>query len=194
MAISRDKKEQLVQEYVEQIKRSEAIIVTGYHGLKVSEMQQLRTKIREADGAFYVVKNTLAQHALKEANLPAIDDLLAEPVGIGFCRNNVAGVAKAIIDFSKQNDLLKIKGGILGNKTLDETAVKSLASLPSISVLRAQLLGLINAPASRLVGVLAGGVRQLASVINAYAEKKSEPITETEVVTTEVGATEVAVA
>ncbi len=174
MAISRDKKEQLVQEYVTELKRSEGVIVTGYKGLKVSELEQLRTKIRETDGAFYVVKNTLAQHAIQQANLPAIDEILSGPVGISFCHSNVAGVAKIIIDFSKQKESLKIKGGLLGNKSLDETEVRSLANLPSISILRGQLLGLINAPASRLVGVLASGVRQLASVINAYVDKNKE--------------------
>lgn len=174
MAISREKKEELIGGYLDQLNVSEAVIITGYRGLKVSQVEQLRKKVREADGSFTIVKNTLAERALKEAGLPVVEEMLTGPVGIGFCRNNVSGVAKAITDFAKQNELLTIKGGLLGNRVIDEVGVKNLANLPSLDVLRAQLLGLINAPASQLVGVVAGGVRQLVNVFNAYAEKDAE--------------------
>lgn len=174
MAISRDKKEVLVKEYLDQLNGSEAVIITSYSGLRVSQVEQLRRKIREAEGSFAVVKNTLAERALKEAGLPVVEEMLTGPVGIGFCHHNVSGVAKAITDFSRQNELLAIKGGLLGSRVIDEAGVKNLANLPSLDVLRAQLLGLINAPASQLAGVVAGGVRQLVNVFNAYAEKDAE--------------------
>ena len=175
MAISRAKKEELIEKYVEQLNKSEAIIITEYRGLKVKDLQQLRAKIREANGSFAVVKNTLAQRALAEAGLPTPEKLLAGPVGIGFCGNNIPGVAKAIADFAKDYEVMQIKGGLLGNRVIDETGVRNLAKLPSLEVLRAQLLGVINAPASQLVGVLAGGVRQLVNVVHAYSEKSSAP-------------------
>jgi large subunit ribosomal protein L10 len=178
MAISRKKKEELVQEYVDLLNSSEAVIFTNYSGLSVSEIQQLRAKIREAEGSFSVVKNTLARRALEEVGLPVADDILIGPIGIGFCHQNVTGVAKAISEFSKSNEFLAIRGGLMGDRVIDEAAIKSLASLPSIEVLRAQLLGLINAPASQLAGVVAGGVRQLVNVFNAYSEKGSEAPTE----------------
>jgi large subunit ribosomal protein L10 len=174
LAISRDKKEVLVKEYLDQLNVSEAVIITSYSGLRVSQVEQLRRKIREAEGSFAVVKNTLAERALKEAGLPVVEEMLTGPVGIGFCHHNVSGVAKAITDFSRQNELLAIKGGLLGNRVIDEAGVKNLANLPSLDVLRAQLLGLISAPASQLAGVVAGGVRQLVNVVNAYAEKEAE--------------------
>lgn len=174
MAISRDKKEVLVKEYLDQLNVSEAVIITSYSGLRVSQVEQLRRKIREAEGSFAIVKNTLAERALKEAGLPVVEEMLTGPVGIGFCHHNVSGVAKAITDFSKQNELLAIKGGLLGSRVIDEAGVKNLANLPSLDVLRAQLLGLISAPASQLAGVVAGGVRQLVNVVNAYAEKEAE--------------------
>ncbi len=174
MPISRAKKEQLIQEYVEQLNNSEAVIITDYRGLKVVELQELRAKIREAEGSFAIVKNTLARRALSEAGLPVADEMLIGPMGIGFCKHNVGGVAKAIVDFAKKNELLTIKGGLMDDKILDEALVKNLASLPSIDVLRARLLGLINAPATQLAGVLAGSVRQLVNVFNAYSEKDSE--------------------
>jgi large subunit ribosomal protein L10 len=100
--------------------------------------------------------------------------MMTGPVGICFCRQNIPGVTKAITDFAKANELLVVKGGLMGDQFIDEAAIKSLASLPPLEVLRAQLLGVINAPASQLAGVLSGGVRQLVNVFNAYSEQSSE--------------------
>jgi len=175
LAISREKKTELVAKYVERIKESDAIIVTDYRGLTVPDIQELRGKIREAEGSYAVVKNTLARRALEDAGLPAIDDMLIGPVGLGFCHQNVPGVAKAITRFAKDNEALEVKGGLMGDAIIDEAAVKKLADLPSIDVLRAQILGLINAPATQLTGVIAGSVRQVINVVNAYAEKDGEP-------------------
>ena len=174
LAISRQKKEELVNEYVERLNDSEAIIITDYRGLSVPEMQELRAVIRQAEGSFTVVKNTLVQLAIKEAGLPEIDEMLIGPVGIGFCQQNVTGVAKAVADFAKKNEILAVKGGLMGAQVMTEAEIKSLASLPSIEVLRAQLLGLINAPATQLTGVVASSVRQLVNVVNAYAENEAD--------------------
>lgn len=178
MAISREKKEQLVQKYVDQLKESEAVILADYRGLTVGQLQELRGKIREAEGSFAVVKNTLAQRALTDAGLPVPEEMLFGPVGIGFCGNNIPGVAKAVADFAKANEALEIKGGLMGDKVLTEGDVKNLAKLPSLDVLRAQMLGLINAPATQLVGVVAGGVRQMVNVLNAYSEQGAEAAAE----------------
>lgn len=176
MAISREKKEDLVATYVERLVDCDGIIVTEYRRMTVAQVQQLRAKIREADGSFLIVKNTLARRALAEAGWPSIDEMLTGPIGIGFCAKNVPGVAKAVTDFAKSNETVIVKGGLMGQTVINEAEVKQLASLPSLEVLRAQLLGVINAPASQLVGVIAGGVRQLVNVVNAYAEKEAEPV------------------
>ena len=185
LAISREKKEELVAQYVQEINDSEGIIITEYRGLSVPQLQELRAKIREAQGSYAVVKNTLAKRALEEVGLPTADDLLTGPVGLGFCHQNLPGVAKVMTDFAKGNDLMVIKGGLIGKSVIDEAGVKELTKLPPIEVVRAQLLGLLNTPASQLVGtlnapasqfvgVLSGGVRQLVNVLNAYASKNPE--------------------
>ena len=178
MAISRKKKEELVQNYIDRLSGSEAVIITDYRGLTVSELQELRNKVREADGSFAVVKNTLAHRALTETGLSVPKDLLFGPIGIGFCGNNIPGVAKAFAEFAKKNEELAIRGGLMGAKVISADDVKNLAKLPSLDVLRAQMLGLINAPASQLVGVVAGGVRQVVNVLNAYSEKGAEATAE----------------
>ena len=160
MAITREKKE--------------ALFITDYRGLKVPEIQELRAKIREADGSYLVVKNTLARRALEDAGLPQLDEMLTGPVAISFCHQNIPGVAKAVTDFAKANEALSIRGGLMGQQIIDVKAVESLADLPSIDVLRAQILGLLNAPASQLVGVVSGGVRQLVNVFNVYAEEAEQ--------------------
>ena len=170
MAISRAQKEELVRNYVEQLNNSEALIITDYRGLTVGDLEQLRAKIREVEGSFLVVKNTLIQRALTEAGLPISEEMLTGPIGIGFCGQNIPGVAKAITDFAKNNQSMVVKGGLMGEHIIDEAAVNSLARLPSLETLRAQLLGLINTPASQLAGVLGGSVRQVVNVINAYSE------------------------
>ena len=175
MAITREKKEELVQEYIERLNSSEAVIITDYRGLTVPEMQELRAEIRKVEGSFSVVKNSLARLALQEAGLPVVDKMLIGPVGIGFCNQNMTGVAKAVTNFAKVNDRLEIKGGLIGDQVLDEAAIKNLASLPTIEVLRAQLLGVINAPATQLAGIVAGSIRQVVNVVNAYAEKETDP-------------------
>ena len=178
MAITRKKKEELVQEYVDRLNESEAVIITDYRGLTVTQLQSLRAEIRKAEGSYAVVKNTLIQRALEETGLPVPADMLFGPVGISFCHKNVTGVAKAVTDFAKQNDTLAVKGGLMGTQVINGDAVTNLANLPSLEVLRAQLLGLINAPASRLAGVVAGSVRQVVNVVNAYAEKEKDAAAE----------------
>ena len=178
MAITREKKEELVKEYVERLNESEAIIITDYRGLTVTQIQSLRAEIRKAEGSYAVVKNTLVQRALEEVGLPVPEEMLIGPVGISFCHKNITGVAKAVTEFAKENEILAVKGGVMGKKVINEDAIKSLASLPSIDVLRAQLLGLINAPASQLAGVVAGSVRQLVNVVNAYADKEKDAAAE----------------
>jgi len=178
LAISREKKEQLVAGYVEKLQASEAVIITDYRGLTVPDIQELRGKIRDAEGSYVVVKNTLAKLAVEQAGLPAIDEMITGPVGIGFCASNVPGVAKVITDFAKDHETLTVKGGLMGETLLDEAAVKSLASLPSLEVLQAQILGLINTPATQLAGVVASSVRQVINVVNAYAETDKEATAE----------------
>ncbi len=189
MAISRDKKSAFVEKHVALLQDSDGFVITEYRGLTVGQLEELRGKIREAEGSFAVVKNTLARVALNEVGLPIPEDLLKGPVGIAFGNKNIPGVAKAVLDFAKDNELLVVKGGMIGESIIDVDSVKALTDLPSIDVLRAQLLGLLNTPASQLVGVfnapatefvgvLSGGVRQVLNVLNAYSQKGPDEATE----------------
>jgi large subunit ribosomal protein L10 len=173
LALTKERKEELVAEYREMFAKSLALILTDYRGLPMSGMSALRGKVREASGEFHITKNTLAALALKEAGRPVPDEMFAGPTAMGFVFDDVAGVAKAIVDFARDSQFVTIKGGLLGDRVLTAQDVEALASLPPLPIVRAQLLGLLSAPASRLAGVVAGGVRQVVNVVKAYADKDS---------------------
>lgn len=174
MAITKKRRSELVQEYGELLKKSEALIITSYSGINMKGIDTLRGKVRDAAGEFHIVKNTLAALALKEAGLPVPEEMLTGSSAIGFAFKDVPGVAKAITDFAKDSEFVKVKGAVMGSKTLSVKQVEALASLPPLPVVRAQLLGLLNTPATRLTGAIAGGVRQLVNVVKAYADKEQE--------------------
>lgn len=172
MAISKERKEELVTQYKELIGNSRALILADYGGMSVKRMEGLRAKVRDANGAFYVTKNTLLKIALEETGQPVPDELLLGQVATGFALGEVPSLAKALVDFAKEEDNLKLKGGIMEGEMLSTDQVESLASLPSLDELRAQIIGLINGPAQNIAGVIAGGVRQVVNVLDAYARSE----------------------
>jgi large subunit ribosomal protein L10 len=171
LAISKKKKVQLVEGYSELLGKSQAVFLTQYQGISVNELHVLRKKLREANSRYTVAKNTLVRKSLNDAGIDGVDDLLRDPTGMVFCFGDPPPTAKILVEFAKGSELLSIKGGVLGNKVLSAAEVENLAKLPPLEVIRAQLLGVISAPATQLAGVLASGVRQIINVINAYAEK-----------------------
>ena len=178
MAISKDRKEELVAQYKDLIEQSDAIFLTEYGGMSVKDMQALRGKLREADGKYYVTKNTLFSLALQETNQPAPDDLLVGQVATSFAMGEAPSLAKALVKFAEDEDNLMIKGGIMDNQVLSVADIEALAKLPSLDQLRAQIIGLIDGPARGLVSTLNNGVRQVVNVVDAYAKSEdAEPET-----------------
>lgn len=174
MAISKKRKDELVAQYSELIKQSQAMFLTEYTGLNVKQMQELRGEVRKADGTYHVTKNTLMLHALREAGLPAPEEMLQGQLATGFALNEVPTLAKTLIDYAKKEEQLSIRGAILGDDILNRDQIETLAKLPSKDELRAQIIGLIQAPAQNIAGVLAGGVRQVVNVIDAYAKQEEQ--------------------
>ncbi len=149
---------------------SGAVVVTHYLGLTVAEMTDLRTRLRKEGAALKVVKNRLAQKAMDGSAGEAGDRLFKGPVAIAFAKDPVAA-AKVVTQYAKDNDKFTVVGAILGDSVLNVDGVKSLATLPSLDQLRGQLIGLIQAPATKIAGVLQAPAGQLARVFNAYAKK-----------------------
>ncbi len=150
---------------------SGAVVVTHYMGLTVAEMTDLRLRLRKEGASLKVVKNTLVQKALGGVAGEAGDALFKGPVAIAYGSDPVSA-AKVVTQYAKDNEKFTVVGGILGQTTiLDKAAVTSLATLPSLDQIRARLVGLLNAPATKIAGILQAPAGQLARVIQAHASK-----------------------
>ncbi len=171
MAKSKQQKEAMLAEYSEWLEKSQAVMLVEYTGVKMRDLDAIRARAREAGGEFHIVKNTLAKLALEKCGYTVPADFSEKSTAIGFAFTDAAGFAKALTEVTKGMEAIKIKGGFLGSQALDTRAVKSLANLPPLPVIRAQLLGVLQAPASRLVRTLAEPGRSLAYVVKEYSEK-----------------------
>lgn len=170
MAISREKKEELVQEYQELLEGSRGMILTGYSGLTVRDTEQLRAEIRKVGGEFHIVKNSLVALAMENAGLTPPEKAFEGTTAIGFADADIPGVAKAMVDLAKDMGVLQIKGGIVEGRVHDSGQIERLAELPALPELRAKLLGLIGQPSANVVNTLAGSMRQFLTVMKSHAE------------------------
>jgi large subunit ribosomal protein L10 len=146
------------------------VVVTRPNGLTVAEVTDLRRRMRAAGATYKVAKNRLAGLALEGTRFDGIAPMLKGPTALAWSKDPVA-VAKAAVEFARINDKFTVLGGALGTQTLDAAGVKALSELPSLDALRAKLLGLLAAPATRIAGVLQAPGGQLARVLAAYAKK-----------------------
>lgn len=171
MALKKERKEELVAEYADLINQSKAIIFTEYRGLSNRNLTDLRVKVREAGGVFHVTKLTLFKRALEATGNLIPEMLSGAPLAIGFCIDEIPAVAKALSEYSDNSELFVIRGGLTEGALMSAKQVKALADLPPFDVMRAQLLGLLDAPAANLVGVIQASVAQVVNVLNAYIEE-----------------------
>lgn len=148
------------------------VVITRNLGMSVAQSTDLRTKMRDAGASYKVAKNRLARLALNDTDYSGLSDLLTGPTAIAYSTDPVAA-AKAAVDFAKTTDKIEIVGGSMGGQLLDEAGVKALASMPSLDELRAKLIGLVNAPATKIAQVVNAPAAKLARVFGAYAAKEA---------------------
>jgi len=171
--VDRTEKEDLVATLHQTFDESAMVVVTHYSGLTVSEMGDLRDRMRETGAKFRVTKNRLTRLALKDTKCEALSDLFTGPTAIAYSDDPVAA-AKARVEFAKENDKLIVLGGARGEEMLDASGVKALASLPSLDELRGKLVGLLVSPATKVDQVLQAPGGQVARVIGAYSAQGEE--------------------
>ncbi len=171
MALTKQRKDEVLAIYQDWLKRSQAVILVEYTGAKMKDMDNIRAKVRESGGEFHVVKNTLVRRAFADHGMTLPEESLARSTAISFAFTDPASTAKALSDATKGMEFVKVKGGFLAGQALNTAQVKALAELPPLPVVRAQLLGVLQAPASKLVRTIAEPARSLASVFRAYSEK-----------------------
>jgi large subunit ribosomal protein L10 len=164
-------KKVLTKEYLTRLNASPFFIVVDYKGLKVEHMTELRKRLHQVGAAMHVVKNSLFRIAAKEAGVADLTGSLAGQVAVVTGQKDVSVAAKVVKTFAAEFDKLKMKFGFLKSQRLSDTDLNSLADLPSIEVLRGKFLGVLNAPATKLVVLLNTPASQLARVLQAKADK-----------------------
>jgi len=174
LAISKEKKQQVVAELKEMLTRSKAVIISDYRGLTAGQMAELRNKLRPLDSRFMVAKNRLILRSLEEVGLPKPEEMLQGPTALSFCFGDLGQALRAMNEFAKETELLQIKGGLLGDRIVDVQDVQVLAKLPGTKVLHAQTLASVQSPVSAFVGLLGGALRGLLYALNARAEQMGE--------------------
>ena len=171
MPITREKKGELVDEYVQKLQKAQAVFVTEYRGLKVKQLQDLRRDLRSNDTELVVAKNTLMGRALTQVGLPAPDQLFTGPTAVALVYKDVAAPAKILSKFAKDSKILVVKGGLIGHSVFNDQGVQQLSELPGREQLLGQVVGVMQAPISGFVNVLAGTLRGLVNVLNARSQQ-----------------------
>lgn len=169
MAFTKKHKSKMMDEYRDWLARSQAIFLLEYGKMTQKDIDGLRAKVREAGGSMHVVKNTLFSRVLEEQGFKA-GKLLEQTSLVGFAFSEPPALAKVVTDSTSKSEIFKVKGAFLGTQVMNATQIKALAELPPLPILRSQLLGVLQAPAGRLVRTLAEPGRSIAGVIQAHSE------------------------
>lgn len=175
MAFSKQHKGEMLNQYGDWVKRSQAVFLLEYKGMTMKDIEALRRKARENGGEMHIVKNTLFHLALADNGITEMGKLTEGSTIAGFAFSDPPAMAKIIADATKNSEIFKVKGGFLGKDLLSQKDVKALADLPPLPVMRATLMGVLLAPASKLVRTLAEPGRSVAAVVKAYSEKQPAP-------------------
>jgi len=168
--VERAAKKELVTTLNGVFKASNVVVVAHYAGLTVSQMQTLRKQMKQAGASVKVAKNRLAKIALEGTDASVVVPLLKGPTVIAYSGDPVAA-PKVATDFAKTNEKFVILGGAMGKTALNPDGVKALASMPSLDELRAKIVGLLQAPATKVARVINAPASKLARVVQAYASK-----------------------
>jgi large subunit ribosomal protein L10 len=170
--MNRDQKAAAIAEIAANIDESQAVFAVDYRGISVPQVAELRSKLREADATFKVVKNSLTERAADEVGAETLKALLEGPTALTFVRGDIATAAKAVADYGRATQLLPFKGGLMDGAALDPEQIRSLSRLPSREVLYGQLVGIVASPIGGLVRSLGGLLGGLAVALGQVREKK----------------------
>ena len=172
--MNREQKASVIEEVAGQINEAEAIFAVDYRGISVPQAAELRTRLREADASFRIVKNTLTLRAADQAGAEGLKALLEGPTAMTFVRGDAATAAKALRDFRRVNQLLEFKGGWMNGAALSSEEVDAIAQLPSRDVLYGRLVGMVASPLTGLAGALGGLIGGLARQLQQISELKTQ--------------------
>jgi large subunit ribosomal protein L10 len=169
--VLKSEKEVMIKELHEKFARTKSAVVAEFSKVDVETVTKLRRKFREGKVEYKVIKNTLARRAAEGTSVSVISDDFTGPVALCISYDDVVAPAKILMDFIKDMETIKVRSAVVDGRKVDATGVKALAKLPGLNELRAQLLGMLNQPAGKLVRTIAAPGSQLARVIQANADK-----------------------
>ena len=168
--MSREQKKNYITEMENQFQNNEAVLVTHYQGLTMSQLDELRSQMREHGIKFRITKNRITKIALEKTKCKELSSLFIGPTAVAFSDDAISS-AKILTKFAKSNSNLKIIGGVVNDKVLDVSSIQQLAKLPSLDVLRGKIVGILQTPAANLARVVQAPAGALARVVQAYADK-----------------------
>lgn len=171
--MDRQEKTAVVDAFQDKFRTATMAVVTDYRGLSVDKMTRLRCDVREAAGEYKIAKNNLVRLAIRDTAYQALEDFLTGPNGWVFAYDDPVGLSRALVKFADQNDQLTIKGAVLDGELLQPAQVKGLATLPSLPELQAQVLSLMQAPATQLLRTIQEPGSRLVRLIDALKENKA---------------------
>lgn len=172
MPITREKKEQLLEEYKKRIEKSPALVFTNYRGTTVSQVKSLRAKLSETDTSYMVVKNSLLGLALSQLGRSQPEELLSGPNAVAFVGEDIGKSVTALLDWIKAEKIVEVSGALLGDSVLDANSAQKLADLPTKEQVLAQVLGALMAPGGSLARTINAPMASLVRVINARVEQQ----------------------
>ena len=175
--MNRDQKAAVIEEMTTQLQEAQAVYAVDYRGTSVPQAAELRTRLRDADTRFRVVKNTLTERAADKAGAEALKQYLDGPTALVFVNGDAAVAAKALADFRRANGLLEFKGGWMGGDVLTPEQIDSIARLPSRDVLYGRLVGMVASPLTGLASAMGGLIGGLARQLQQIAEQKADATT-----------------
>jgi large subunit ribosomal protein L10 len=175
LAITKERKTELVEEYRRLVESSRGHVLTGFSGVTVADLEDLRKKLRELGGEFHIIKNSLMKLVLDEAGISVPEGAFEGTTAIGFATEDIPAVAKAIVDLAKEGEALTVKGAIVEGQVFSRAQVERLADLPPLPVVQAQLLGVLKAPGRRVASAMANSVRQVLNVVKAFSQSDAAP-------------------
>ena len=171
--MKKEEKERVVAELTEQLRTTETLLVADYRGLTMPQIDDLRSKLIEHGARFAVVKNTLTRRAAEASGAEALLALLEGPTAIAFLESDgdPVAVAKALVDAARDTRVLEVRGGLLEGRVIEAAEIESLAKLPPVDVLRAQVLGAVTSPLTAIVGLFTAPLQDLYGLIDARIEQ-----------------------
>ena len=167
--MNKEQKQTYITEMTSQFQNSKAIVVTHYQGLTMTQLDELRSKMREHGIIFKITKNRITKLALEKTKCKELSDLFTGPTAVAFGEDAIMS-ARILSKFAKENDNLKLIGGIMDNEVLDQAGVQNVASLPTLDEARANIVGILNAPASKLISILLAHSEKMSSLTAENSE------------------------